>query len=398
MHRKKSVRDVDVRGKRLLVRVDFNVPLDAGRITDDTRVRASLPTIRYLLDNGASVVLASHLGRPNGAADPNLSLRPVADLLATLLGLPVIMAPDSVGDEVQTLVTGLRPGQICLLENLRFHAQEEANDPDFARKLASLADLYVDDAFGTAHRAHASTAGIAAFLPAVSGLLMEKEISALQQVVQNPEHPVMAIIGGAKISTKIAVLQHLLETTDAFLIGGGMANTLLAAGGVEMGASLVESDKLEVARSFLQTAEQRDRPVHLPSDAVIVQQVRASAPMKTVDVDSIPPGWAMVDIGPETVRRFTRILGRARTVVWNGPMGVFEIPSFAEGTRAIALALADSRGNIIVGGGDSVAAVEQTGVAAKMSHVSTGGGATLEFLEGRELPGIQVLENCTGRS
>jgi phosphoglycerate kinase len=390
---KKTVRDIDANGKRVFVRVDFNVPLEEGQITDDTRIRAALPTIQYLLDHGAAVILASHLGRPKGKVVESMRLRPVADRLSQLLDRPVIMAPDSAGPEVGRLARNLRPGEVMLLENLRFHAEEEANDAEFARELAGLADIYVNDAFGSAHRAHASTAGIAHFLPAVSGFLMEDELEALGHVMQNPARPLAALIGGAKISDKIGVLQHLLDFTDEFLIGGGMANTYLKARGVKVGCSLVEDDKLDVARSFMESAERQGKSVYLPVDVVVAERLEATALSKVVPVDRVPDGWMIVDIGPETIKQYSDVLMRAGTVIWNGPMGVFEIPRFAEGTNALARALAASKAWTVVGGGDSVAAVEQTGVADKFAHISTGGGASLEFLEGRELPGVAALDD-----
>lgn len=393
--RKKSVRDVEVEGMTVLVRVDFNVPLDQqGRITDDSRIRAALPTIRYLLEGDAAVILASHLGRPKGRVHPELSLHPVADHLSELLGIPVLLAPDSIGEATERLAELLDPGQVLLLENLRFHPEEEANDPEFARRLASPAQLFVNDAFGTAHRAHASTTGVAAYLPAVSGLLMQREIDALGGVLRHPRKPLVAVIGGAKISTKMGVLRHLLDITDHFLIGGGMANTLLKSQGVAVGSSLVEEDQLDVARDFLSAAELKGRQVHLPVDAIVAERVEEGAPARTVDISGISSGWAMVDIGPQTIAAFSRVLQRAGTVVWNGPMGVFEIDAFANGTRQIAQVLAHADAETIVGGGDSVAAVEQMGVADRMSHVSTGGGASLEFLEGRELPGVAALADA----
>jgi phosphoglycerate kinase len=392
MQQPKSVRDVDVRGKRVLVRVDFNVPLDAeGRISDDTRIRASLPTIRYLMDNGASVILMSHLGRPKGAVVESMRLKPVADRLSELLKVPVEMAPDAVGPEVEEMAKALPPRRVLLLENLRFHPEEEKNDARFARRLANLGDLYVDDAFGSAHRAHASTAGVADYLPAVSGLLMEKELQELGAVLSNPRRPLAALIGGAKISSKIGVLTHLLSVADEFLIGGGMANTFLLAQGFDVGSSLAERDALEVAASFLEDAKTRGRDVHLPEDVLVAEKVEAGAATRVVQVGEIPADWLIVDIGPKTVRSFADVLDQAGTVLWNGPMGVFEIPEFAQGTRLVAMALANSTARTIVGGGDSVAAVEQMGVAEKMGHISTGGGASLEFLEGRELPGVAVL-------
>jgi phosphoglycerate kinase len=392
MQARKSIRDVDVQGKRVLVRVDFNVPLDAeGNVTNDARIRASLATIRYLLDNGAAVILMSHLGRPKGKVVDSMRLKPVADRLSELLGAPVIAAPESVGPEVEQLAAHLKPGHIMLLENLRFHPEEEANDPEFARQLASLGDIYVDDAFGSAHRAHASTAGVADYLPAVSGLLMERELRELGGVLNGAAHPLAAIIGGAKVSSKIGVLTHLLDRADDFLIGGGMANTFLLAEGLEVGTSLAERDKLDVARAFLADAKTKGVSVHLPVDVVVAERVESGARSKTVSVNDVPQGWSIVDIGPETIERYRDVLSGAKTIIWNGPMGVFEIPDFAEGTKGIALAVADSRGRTVVGGGDSVAAVEQMGVADRIGHISTGGGASLEFLEGRELPGVAVL-------
>jgi phosphoglycerate kinase len=392
MQARKSIRDVDVQGKRVLVRVDFNVPLDAeGNVTNDARIRASLPTIRYLLDNGAAVILMSHLGRPKGKVVDSMRLKPVANRLSELLGAPVIAAPESVGAEVEQLAANLKPGHIMLLENLRFHPEEEANDPEFARQLASLGDIYVDDAFGSAHRAHASTAGVADYLPAVSGLLMERELQELGGVLNGAARPLAAIIGGAKVSSKIGVLTHLLDRADDFLIGGGMANTFLLAEGLEVGTSLAERDNLDVARAFLADAKTKGVAVHLPVDVVVAERVELGARSRTVSVNEVPQGWSIVDIGPETIERFRDVLSGAKTIIWNGPMGVFEIPDFAEGTKGIALAVADSRGRTVVGGGDSVAAVEQMGVADRIGHISTGGGASLEFLEGRELPGVAVL-------
>lgn len=391
MPRKQSVRDVDVRGKRVFVRVDFNVPMRSGTITDDTRIRAALPTINYLLKRGAAVILASHLGRPKGQVIDDLRLRPVAERLASLLNRPVRMAPDSVGGDVEQMAARLRPGNVLMLENLRFHAEEENNDPHFARELASLADLFVNDAFGSAHRAHASTVGIAAYLPAVSGLLMEEEIAALSHVLRDPKRPLAALIGGAKISSKIGVLEHLLSVADCFLIGGGMANTLLKAEGNDVGRSLVEDDKLHAARSFLDAANRSHRPVHLPVDVVVARELEPGAESKVVSVKGVRAGDKIADIGPQTLSLFEGVLRGAGSVIWNGPMGVFEIPEFANGTTEIARALADMECEVIVGGGDSIAAIEQAGVADKMAHISTGGGASLEFLEGRELPGVSVL-------
>ncbi|HEX8918956.1 MAG TPA: phosphoglycerate kinase [Chloroflexota bacterium] len=395
MVRKKTIRDVDVRGKRVLVRVDFNVPInESGEITDDTRIRASLPTLQYLIDRDAAVILASHLGRPKGKVVESMRLAPVARHLGDLLERPVKMAPDSVGTEVEQVASGLKPGDILLLENLRFHAAEEANDPQFAASLARLADMFVNDAFGSAHRAHASTAGVASYLPAVAGLLMERELEALGGLLAHPGRPFVVIIGGAKISSKIGVLSHLLNSGDTFLIGGGMANTLLKGQGVEVGTSLVEDDKLDVARDFLRQAAERGRSVHLPVDAVVARSLEPGAEVRTVGLSEVPTDWLIVDIGPETVQTFARALEGAKTVLWNGPMGIFERPEFASGTRAVAGIVAGSDAFTVVGGGDSVAALEQMGFADRISHISTGGGASLEFLEGRTLPGVAVLEDA----
>lgn len=386
---KKTVRDVPVMGKRVLVRVDFNVPLEGGEVRDDTRIVAALPTIRYLVDEKARVTLASHLGRPKGKPAPEFSLKPVAKRLGEILAMPVAFADDCVGPKAEAAVAALLPGQVLMLENLRFHAEEEANDPEFSRKLASLADLYVNDAFGTAHRAHASTAGVAAYLPAVAGLLMEKEIDYLSRALENPKRPFVAILGGAKISDKIGVVKNLLGKVDRLLIGGGMANTFLKARGYDVAASLVEEDSVAVAEDLM---AQGGGKILLPTDAVVADAFAADAESRVVPVGKVPAGWRILDIGPDTVKAFAKALRGAKTVVWNGPMGVFEFPRFAEGTFAIAHALAKLPGAItIIGGGDSAAAVEQAGVADKMSHISTGGGASLEFLEGKTLPGVAVL-------
>jgi phosphoglycerate kinase len=394
LSRKESIRDVDVTGKRVFVRVDFNVPIHGGKITDDTRIRAAVPTIEYLLDHHAAVILASHLGRPKGAVRDDMKLAPVAARLGEILSLPIAVAPDSVGSETASLAHALQPGQLLMLENVRFHPEEEANDSGYARGLADLADLYVDDAFGSAHRAHASTEGITHFLPSVAGLLMERELSELGSVIDSPIKPLVAIIGGAKISSKIGVLTHLLDVADAFLIGGGMANTLLKAQGHEVGDSLVEEDKLDEARSFLDLARARGRQVALPRDVVVVSEVSEEADRKTVRIDRVSPGWKIVDIGPETVKAYSELIEDAGTVVWNGPMGIFELAPFAAGTTAIAHAVAAGHARSIVGGGDSVAAVEQAGLADRMTHISTGGGASLEFLEGRTLPGVAALQDA----
>ncbi|HEX9015322.1 MAG TPA: phosphoglycerate kinase [Chloroflexota bacterium] len=391
---KQTIRDVDVAGKTVIVRVDFNVPQDKeGNVTDTTRIQAALPTIRYLLDRNAAVILMSHLGRPDGKVVEKLKMAPVARELERLVGRPVKVAPDCVGPEVERMARDLKPGEILMLENLRFHPEEEANDAGFAKQLASLADLYVNDAFGTAHRAHASTAGIAAYLPAVAGFLMEKELSALGGILENPKRPLAAVIGGAKVSTKIKVLDSLLAKSDTLIIGGGMANTFLKAKGIDVGKSLLEEDKLEVARDLMKKAEQRGVTLGLPVDAVVAERFDADEPSKVVDVESVPPGWVIMDIGPRTIAAFGEMLRPARTIFWNGPMGVFERPKFAEGTRAIAEILANSGAVTVVGGGESVAAVEQMGYADRMTHVSTGGGASLELIEGRTLPGVAALKD-----
>lgn len=391
--RKKTVRDIDVAGKRVLVRVDFNVPLDkvTRSVLDDTRIQAALPTISYLREREARVILCSHLGRPDGQVKEELRLAPVAARLSELLGAPVRTVGDCVGPEVEAAVASLGPSDVLLLENLRFHPEEEANDPEFARRLAALADVYVNDAFGTAHRAHASTAGVAAFLPAVAGFLMEKEIDFLDRVVTDPERPLAAIIGGAKISSKIGVLQHLLSKVDRILIGGGMASTFLKAQGRTVGDSLVEDDWLDTANRIMEQASERGVKLLLPVDVVVADAFDERATHKVVSVDGIEPGWRIMDIGPETARRYADALRGMRTIVWNGPMGVAEWEAFAGGSKAIAEAMAESGATTIVGGGETVALIEQMGLAGRFSHVSTGGGASLEFLEGKELPGVAAL-------
>ncbi|MBX5436348.1 MAG: phosphoglycerate kinase [Alicyclobacillaceae bacterium] len=389
---KQTVRDVTWAGKRALVRVDFNVPLDGTKITDDTRIRAALPTIRYLLEHGARVVLMSHLGRPKGARNPKYSLQPVAFHLTGLLhDVAVSFVHDCVGPDAEEAVRSLGPGEVLVLENLRFHPGEEKNDPAFAQQLARLGDVYVNDAFGAAHRAHASTYGVAKLLPAVAGFLMEKEITVMGQALANPERPFVAVIGGAKVSDKLPVLQHLLPKVDTLIIGGGMANTFLAAQGHELGKSLVEPDVFDTARSFLGEAQALGRQVLLPADLVVADRLAADAAFSVCGVDAVPADGMAVDIGPATLARYQEAVRQARTVVWNGPMGVFEVAPFAKGTVGIAEAMAEVHGVTIVGGGDSVAAVEQAGLANRMTHVSTGGGASLEFLEGKQLPGVVAL-------
>jgi len=386
----KTIRDITVAGKKVIVRVDFNVPLEAGRVADDTRIRAALPTIEYLVERGAAVILMSHLGRPKGKVVKELRLDPVATRLSELLGKRVRKLDDCVGPEVKAAAKALQPGEVLLLENLRFHAGERANDSAFAKELANLGDIYVNDAFGAAHRAHASTSGIADHLPAVAGLLMEREITFLSRALESPEHPFVAILGGAKISDKIGVIANLLGKVEALLIGGGMANTFLLAQGCEVGDSLVEQDSVATAERLLK--EGGDRLV-LPADVVIADAFSAEANSRLVEASQVPTGWRILDIGPRTVELFRARLVGARTVVWNGPMGVFEFEPYAAGTRAIARALADIEATTIIGGGDSVAAIEQAGLADKMTHMSTGGGASLEFLQGKELPGIAALDD-----
>ncbi|MGH2380824.1 MAG: phosphoglycerate kinase [Candidatus Limnocylindria bacterium] len=390
----KTVRDVDVGGRRVFVRADLNVPFEDGRITDDTRIRASLPTLVHLLDRGATVILASHLGRPKGKVNDALRLKPIADRLSQLLGRPVRMTGDALGPGVQVAVDKLRAGDLLLLENLRFHAEEEANDPEFAAALARLADLYVNDAFGAAHRAHASTEGITHHLPAVAGLLMEREVDALSRLLTKPPRPFHAVIGGAKVSGKLEVLETLLVRCQAVLVGGGMANTFLAARGLELGKSLVEADQLENAGQIVAQARRKRTRLMLPTDAVVAPQIHHRARTQVVAVDGVAKDQMIVDIGPQTRAAYADHLGKARTIFWNGPMGVFEIPQFAEGTNQMARVIAKrtAAGAIsIVGGGDSVAAVEQLGLADQMTHVSTGGGASLEYIEGKTLPGVEAL-------
>jgi phosphoglycerate kinase len=391
---KQTIRDVDWNGKRALVRVDFNVPLDEHQqITDDTRIRAALPTIQHLIDNAASVVLMSHLGRPKKKVVDTLRLDPVAHRLSELLGRDVKKVNEIVGPAVNQAVQALQPGDVLLLENTRFDPREEANDQELAQELAKLGDVYVNDAFGAAHRAHASTEGVARYIPAVAGFLMEKEIEYIGGAVENPEKPFVTVIGGAKISDKIGVIENLLGKVDALLIGGGMANTFLLAQSHSVGDSLVEQNSVATAKDLIGKAEQRGVNLMLPSDAVIADAFDNAANTQTVSVDAVPDGWRILDIGPETVQQYSDVVKNAKTVIWNGPMGVFEMPKFAEGTRAIAQALADSSATSIIGGGDSVAAVEQMGLADKMSHISTGGGASLELLEGKELPGVAALND-----
>jgi phosphoglycerate kinase len=388
---KRTVRDISLEGKRVLMRVDFNVPMANGIVTDDKRIKAALPTIQYVLDHGASLILMSHLGRPKGTGfEPDFSLKPAAEALAKLLGTSVQMAPDCVGPEVDVIAKALKSGDVLMLENTRFHKGEEKNDLDLARQMAALGDVYVNDAFGSAHRAHSSTEGVARFLPAVSGFLMEQELEYLGRATDNPAHPYVAILGGAKVSDKIAVIENLLTRCDTLIIGGGMANTFLAAQGYNMQNSLVEAGSVNVAKAIMAKAGDR---LMLPVDALAADKFDAEAASQVVDLDKVPVGWRVLDIGPKSIGQFGEVLRHARLVVWNGPMGVFEFPTFAEGTFAIARLLATTDATTVIGGGDSASAVKKAGVAKQMTHVSTGGGASLEYLEGRVLPGVAALND-----
>lgn len=390
MFNKKTVRDIDVKGKKVLVRVDFNVPTKDGVVGDDTRIQAALPTIQYLLGQGAAVILCSHLGRPKGGPEEKYSMKPVAEHLAKLLGKKVAFATDCIGAPANEAAKAIKPGEVLLLENTRFHAEEEKNDLEMAKQLASLADLFVNDAFGTAHRAHASTEGVTHFLPGVAGFLLEKEIKYLGQAVADPKKPFVAIMGGAKISDKIGVIKNLLKKADTILIGGGMANTFFKAQGLVIADSLVEDESLELAKSLMQEAGGK---LMLPVDVVLADKFDAEAAAKLVMVGNVDAGWRILDIGPETVKAYAKVIEAASTVVWNGPMGVFEFPKFAEGTYGVAKAVAASKGVTIIGGGESVAAIQQSGLADKITHISTGGGASLEMLEGLELPGVAALQD-----
>jgi len=393
---KKTIRDIDVAGKRVLVRVDFNVPIQDGVITDDTRMTAALPTIRYLREKGARVILITHLGRPKGQVVPEMSVKPLAEHLSKLLGQEVLFAADCGGEDSVKVVNGMIEGQTALLENVRFYPGEEKNDPGFAENLARLGDIYVNDAFGTAHRAHASTEGITHYLPAVAGFLMKRELEALSMALYSPERPFAAILGGAKVSDKISVIRSLLERVDYILIGGGMANTFLKAAGNEMGKSLVEKDKVDEARDILQKAAEAGMEIILPVDVVVTDRFAADAEARIVSPDRIPGEWMALDIGPATVRAFSEVIKKAQTVVWNGPLGVYEFERFSVGTKQIAHAVSVARAKTIIGGGDVVAAVEKAGLTEKIYHISTGGGASLEFLEGRELPGVAALQDKGG--
>lgn len=390
---KLSLEDLEFKGKRVLVRVDFNVPLDkkTGEITDDLRIRASLPTIRYIIQHGGKVILVSHLGRPDGKVVDKLRMDKVALRLEALIGKKVKKLNDCIGPEVDKEVKDMKEGEIILLENVRFHPEEEENNPDFARALARLAELYVSDAFGTVHRAHASTAGVAKFIPAASGFLLKKEIDAFDKILRSPDRPFVAILGGAKVSDKIGVIENLMEKCDTILIGGAMAFTFEKSRGLEIGSSLVEEDKLDLARTILEKAEKKNVKIITPLDHVVATELSPTAEIKVVSREAIPRGWKGLDIGPKTIEEFKKIISKARTILWNGPLGVFEVEPFSQGTMAIAKALAECKAMTVVGGGDSVAAVTKAGVFKKISHVSTGGGASLELLEGKELPGISVL-------
>jgi len=390
MFAKKTIKDIDVQNKKVLVRVDFNVPLKDGVVGDDTRIRAALPTIQYLLEKNAAVILCSHLGRPKDCVDPQYSMKPVAAYLAKLIPQKVNFAEDCVGPVAKAAADALKGGEVLVLENTRFHAGETKNDPEMAKQLASLADIFVNDAFGSAHRAHASTAGVADYLPAVAGFLMEKEIQYLGQAIDDPKRPFVAILGGAKVSDKIGVIRNLLKKADDVLIGGGMANTFFKAQGYPVADSLVEDEVLDVARELVKEGGQK---LHLPVDVVIADKFEDGAAKKVVPTGPVPDGWRILDIGPDTVAQYAKVIANAKTVVWNGPMGVFEFPNFAKGTFEIARAVADSSAISVIGGGDSVAAVNQTGLEGKITHISTGGGASLEMLEGLELPGLAVLQD-----
>ena len=392
---KKSIRDIDVAGKKVLVRCDFNVPMSKtdGTISDDKRIRESLPTIKHLLSSGARVILCSHMGRPKGEFNEKFTLKPVAHRLSELLGFEVPLAPDVIGDKVRPLVDALEPGRAILLENVRFYKEEEKNDPDFAKSLADMAEIYVNDAFGTAHRAHASTAGVAAYLPAVCGFLIEKELSVIGGAISDPKRPFVAILGGAKVSDKIGVIDNLLNIADAVIIGGGMAYTFLKAQGLEIGKSLCDDERIDVAKKAIEKAKEKGVKFYMPVDVVCAAEISEDAEAKTCDADRIPADLMGLDIGEKTIKLYSDVIASAKTVIWNGPMGVFEVDKFARGTRAVAEAMAASAATTIIGGGDSASAAGKMGLADKMTHISTGGGATLEYLEGIDLPGIAALND-----
>ena len=392
--RKKTAQDIDIAGKRVFLRVDFNVPMDkAGAISDDSRIQACLPTIHYLLDHNARVIICSHLGRPDGKVIESLRLEPIARRLSELLGKPVEALKQCIGPEVDEAIDRLKDGNLVLLENIRFHPQEEANDEEFAKTLSRLAEVFVNDAFGASHRAHASVVGVAKYLPAVSGFLMEKEIEALSGALENPERPFAVMIGGAKVSGKLAVLDNIVSKVDALLIGGGMAATFIKSIGYSLGNSMVENDRLDYARQLMEKAKSEGTKLLLPQDSMVAERLEAGASTKTVPVTKIPDGWTIADIGRDTIREFSKELKKCKTVVWNGPVGVFEIPDFANGTHSMMKVMADLKATTVIGGGSTAEAVIEMGLADKMSHVSTGGGASLEFLEGKVLPGVAALQN-----
>ncbi|MEB2280599.1 phosphoglycerate kinase [Lysinibacillus xylanilyticus] len=393
MLNKKTMKDIDVKGKRVFVRVDFNVPMAEGAITDETRIRAAIPTIEYLVEQGAKVILASHLGRPKGEVKEDMRLIAVGVRLAELMGKPVTKLDESIGQEVEEAVANMQNGDIILLENVRFHAGEEKNDPALAEQFAKLADVYVNDAFGAAHRAHASTEGIAKYVPAVSGYLMQKELDVLGKALSNPERPFTAIIGGAKVKDKIGVIESLLEKVDHLIIGGGLSFTFIKAQGYDIGKSLLEEDKIDLAKSFIEKAKAKGVQLHMPIDAVVANEFSKDAETQIVDVDAIPADWMGLDIGPKTATKYAEVIKNSKLIIWNGPMGVFEMDKFANGTKTVADAMATTTGYTVIGGGDSAAAVEKFEVADKMDHISTGGGASLELMEGKELPGIVALND-----
>ncbi|RXJ01747.1 phosphoglycerate kinase [Anaerobacillus alkaliphilus] len=391
---KMSVRDIDVKGKRVFCRVDFNVPMKDNQVSDDTRIRAALPTVQYLMEKGAKVILASHLGRPKGQVNEDMRLTAVAARLGELLGKNVVKTDEAYGEAVETAIAGLAEGDVLLLENVRFYPGEEKNDPELAKSFASLADVYVNDAFGAAHRAHASTEGIAHHLPAVSGLLMEKELDVLGKALLNPDRPFTAIIGGAKVKDKIGVIDNLLEKVDNLIIGGGLAYTFVKALGHDVGKSLLEEDKIDLAKSFMDKAKEKGVKLYMPEDVVVADDFSNDATTKVVGIDEIPSDWEGLDIGPKTVDTYRKVIMESKLVIWNGPMGVFELPSFENGTKSVAVALADAQSTYtVIGGGDSAAAVEKFGLADSMDHISTGGGASLEFMEGKQLPGVVALND-----
>lgn len=393
MFLKKSIKDIDVKGKRVFVRVDFNVPMEDGKITDDTRIRAAIPTIEKLVESGAKVILASHLGRPKGEVKEEMRLTAVGEHLSKLIGEKVTKLEDCIGEEVEKAVSAMNEGDIVLLENVRFHKGEEKNDEELSKAFASLADVYVNDAFGTAHRAHASTEGVAKFIPGVSGLLMEKELDVLGKALTNPERPFTAIIGGAKVKDKIGVIDNLLDKVDNLIIGGGLSFTFIKAQGYSIGKSLLEEDKIDLARGFIEKAKEKGVNLLMPIDAVVATEFSKDAESKVVDISEIPDDWMGLDIGPKTAEKYAEVIKNSKLIIWNGPMGVFEMDKFAGGTKAVAEAMAETEGYTVIGGGDSVAAVEKFNVADKMDHISTGGGASLELMEGKQLPGIVALQD-----